>query len=188
MNPQDLIRPGVGLETAVRLLHELLGEVRLSREAMKAYSVHRLRDTHARLDEVTSTTESAATEMLNGLDRALATVDEAQRTGGPAAAAVFDRLRAEVNELYGHLQFQDIISQQLAGVGALLAEIEARMETVADILDRSATPAPAMPAAPAGALTYNPDASARDAAGRQATIDEAFSAAHRPAPAERLAR
>lgn len=159
---------------------EALHGVRLTREAIRSYSVDRLRDTHARLSEVSSATETAAMEMLNGLDRSLAMIDQIESGMGEGAAglhAQFAGLRAEVNNLYGHLQFQDIISQQLAGVSAMLGEVEGRMQQLADLFDGALAPgaAPRAPAAPADA-SYNPDATMHGVAERQAMIDAAFGA------------
>ena len=66
-------------------LSQVLSGIRLTRETIQSYSVERLRDTHDRLSEVTSTTETAAMQMLNGLDRTLAMIDELERSseGGP---------------------------------------------------------------------------------------------------------
>jgi hypothetical protein len=158
-------------------LSRALDSIRQTREALKSCSVGQLRDTHARLDEVSSTTESAAMELLNGLDRTLAMIDRLEScAGGQEPDAACAALRNEVNQLYGHLQFQDIIAQQLRGVGAMLVEIEQRFEGVARVFDGPVGEGPAGSALPeAGA--FNPDASMRDARERQAAIDEAFRSA-----------
>ena len=162
--------------------------IRLSREAIQSYSLDRLRDTHSKLSEVSSTTESAAMEMLNGLDRSLAMIDgleTAQGAGtvsGTGTHAQFDALRTEVNQLYGCLQFQDIIAQQLSGVAALLVDVEQRMATLAQLFDHpgvagaeaGGTAAAGAGLAPADPEAYNPDATARNVAERQALVDEAF--------------
>jgi hypothetical protein len=117
-------------------------------------------------------------EMLNGLDRTLAMIDQLEcGTCEEHPKAMSDPLRNEVNELYGHLQFQDIIAQQLHGVGALLVEVEQRVDAVTRLFDGTFNDRPAeLPLAPA-ASAYNPDATMRDAPQRQAMIDEAVQAA-----------
>lgn len=160
-------------------LSQILSGIRHTRETIQSYSVERLRDSHERLNEVTSTTETAAMQMLNGLDRTLAMIDqlEGSSESGPPHGAC-DALRAEVNQLYGHLQFQDIIAQQLHGVAGLLGEVERRVRTITDLFDESVgahcggdRPAARMPL---DHSAFNPDASMHDAADRQAMIDEAF--------------
>jgi hypothetical protein len=160
---------------------EALSGIRISRDLIQAYSADGLRATHARISEVNSATETAAMELLNGLDRTQAMIDQLQ-AGGDSASAVanFDRLRNEVNQLYSCLQFQDIITQQLHGVSAQLAEVEQRMEQVASLFDeqlglRNEDSAPP-PVAMADARTFNAHASMHNVADRQALIDQAFSA------------
>ncbi|MFL5494150.1 MAG: hypothetical protein ACJ8DC_07170 [Gemmatimonadales bacterium] len=139
--------------------------------------MERLRNTHAKLSEVSSATEIAAVEMLNGLDRTLGMIDQLEvdtKENRRASHELCDGLRMEVNQLYGCLQFQDIVTQQLSGVGALLAEIEQRLESVAQLFDEP--PATDQTDEQAAKLhlnvtAFNPDATMRDAAGRQAMID-----------------
>lgn len=159
----------------------VLNGIRLTRETIQTYSTERLRDTHARLHEVSSTSESAAMEMLNGLDRTLAMIDRLeQSTDATPSTDMYDALRAEVNQLYSHLQFQDIIAQQLNGVAAVLVEVEERVQTVTNLFgdalgeSRDATRHPAVRLDPGA---FNPDASVRQTGDRQAMIDEAFRSA-----------
>lgn len=162
-------------------ISEALHGIRLSRETIQSYSTDRLRDTHARLGEVNSTTESAALEMLNGLDRSLQLIDRIEQDGelasGAARKEAFDSLRNEVNQLYSSLQFQDIIAQKLHGITALLADIEGRIETVAAFFDGGQhAPEPVAGELPAPG-SYNPDATMSDAAARQAAADAVLSSA-----------
>lgn len=192
-------RPDASLSEVVRLVHELkarpqlhelpavmrkvyaeiteaLAGIRATRQTIQTHSLARLKDTHERLTEVSSTTENAALEMLNGLDRSLALVDSLEQ-GTHAGAEGWQALREEVNQLYGHLQFQDIIAQQLHGVTALLADIEGRMQAVATLFDEAgAAPRAALiPVAETNA--YNADAKFGDSSDRQALADAAFLAA-----------
>jgi chemotaxis regulatin CheY-phosphate phosphatase CheZ len=155
-----------------------LSGIRVTRETIQMHSMERLRNTHAKLNEVSSATETAATEMLNGLDRTLGMIDQlegATRDNRRPSHEMCDALRMEVNQLYGCLQFQDIITQQLSGVAALLIEIEQRLESVAQLFDDppATDPAAELAAEPHPDPTaFNPDATMRDAAGRQAMIDD----------------
>jgi hypothetical protein len=190
--------PGVLLQ-AYGEIAGALGGIRLSREAIQVHAVDRLRHTHDKLAEVSSATESAATEMLDGLDRSLAMIDRLEALGASGSAQPADpdgrslhqALRDEVNNLFGVLQFQDITSQQLRGACDLLAEVEQRLSAVANLFDPSVgadVPLPevavALPdTADAGPKTYDAAASTRRAGTRQAMADAILAQAHlAPAP------
>ncbi len=178
-NPEPL--PSALLRVSAELSRVLNG-IRVTRETIQTYSTDRLRDTHARLSEVSTTTESAAMEMLNGLDRTLAMIDELEQVRETSPShATYDALRAEVNQLYNHLQFQDIIAQQLNGVAGVLIEVEQRVQTVASLFDDTLGNQREEPPTATGVeldpASYNPDASMRAVGDRQATIDEAFRSA-----------
>jgi hypothetical protein len=181
--PRTLLRVHSGLARAQQSIREV-------RETIQSYSIDRLRDTHARLSEVSSTTETAAMEMLNGLDRTLAMIDQLESGSRYAPPAVMcEALRNEVNQLYGLLQFQDIIAQKLHGVGALLVEVEPRVDAVASLFDdplETETPRPAGLKLPE-AISYNPDASMRDTPQRKVMVDAAFQSARVPVPGQRAA-
>ena len=166
-----------------------LSGIRVTRETIQKHSMERLRNTHSRLSEVSSATETAAMEMLNGLDRTLGMIDQLERTTDDRRPSheTCDALRTEVNQLYGCLQFEDIITQQLSGVAALLFEIEQRLESVAHLFDDPPTDeqtADRVAEPHLGPTAFNPDATMRDRAGRQAMIDETFRSGranlHRP--------
>ncbi|MGE0441729.1 MAG: hypothetical protein AB7L66_06065 [Gemmatimonadales bacterium] len=156
---------------------DALGGIQKSREAIQHYSFERLRRSHAKLSEVANATESATMELMNGIDRSLALIDQIGTLvpDGPDAQAPVDALRNEVSELFGHLQFQDITAQQLAGVGSLLEDIESRVQAALNLFDGK----PKGPQAASADLAYNADASFDGVEGRQAAIDAAF--ANKPA-------
>jgi len=179
-NLQEL--PGMMLKV-YKEISEALSGIRATRQTIQNHSLERLKDTHERITEVSSTTENAALEMMNGLDRSLALIDTLEK-GGATGADAYQALRDEVNALYSHLQFQDIIAQQLHGVTALLAEIENRMQVVATLFDEAGSESGI---ARLGAITavhedtYNPDAKFGDSSERQALADAAFQSARAPA-------
>jgi chemotaxis regulatin CheY-phosphate phosphatase CheZ len=167
--------PGALLKAYTEITAVLSG-IRVTRETIQHHALDQLRDTQERLNMVSSATESAAMEMLNGLDRTVGLVDRlAAAPGGDPE--VLGQLRAELDQLFGHLQFQDITTQQLRGVMSLLVEVETRIARVADLFDKSLaspeeTPAPAKK----GPTTedHNPDAVWVQDSARQAAIDAAF--------------
>jgi chemotaxis regulatin CheY-phosphate phosphatase CheZ len=174
--PQLVGLPGAVL-TAYNEIAEALHGIRLTRQTIQAHALDRLRHTAEKLSEVTATTESAATEILNGLDRSLAALDRLDGEADERRSAAAAALRAELNQLFGHLQFQDITSQQLRGVMQLLAEVEERITRVAELLDHSLNPGTAAPPRPQAAgdpQSYNPDATALDVTRRQKEADITF--------------
>jgi hypothetical protein len=154
---------------------DALGGIRQSREALQSFALERLRKNQNKLAEVSSATESATLSLMDGLDRSLGLIDGIQemvRTDNPASPSgeAFDHLRDELNQLFGYLQFQDITSQQLAGVGALLEDIEQRVLAAARLFNRGVDAV----AADDPAAAFNGEASFQDVASRQAAIDAAF--------------
>ncbi len=157
-----------------------LGGIRLSREAIQSHAIDRLRDTYARLDKVTSETESATTLILDGLDRSLAVIDQIAEANGNGASPgekekavqeAVDTLRAEVMELFNHLQFQDITAQQLRGAIELLNDVEGRLEALAKVFDPSCLTQHGWEQ-DSGGEDHNAEASMSDAEARQALADE----------------
>lgn len=166
-------------------LHELVGAgyaelqrvmemLRQSRNVLAGPAVERIHHTHDKLREVSAATELAATDILDGLERAGAMVDELDTlaTDDPAgkAATVRTSLRDELFALMGHMQFQDITSQQLAYASSVLVEMETRLAHLLQIFD----PAAVSPAgvAPPPAVAWDPEASTRNREERQAVADE----------------
>ncbi len=175
------------LLAAYTTISDALSGIRLTREAIHTHTVQRLHDSHNKLNEVSSATESATMEMMNGLDRSLAIIAELEQ-GKVSDPAAFDRLRDEVNGMFNHLQFQDITTQQLAGVAQFLDDIELRIAGVVGLFDTAlGGPGPEDPGAPAARLdsrnlAFNPDASLNETEARQAMIDAAFGPRCTPAP------
>jgi chemotaxis regulatin CheY-phosphate phosphatase CheZ len=159
----------------------VLDSLRQSRSLLERAAVEKLQHTHDKLREVSNATETAATDILNGLDRANTMVDDldayALTHGEPDGRGASTRtaLRDELFALMGHMQFQDITSQQLTYASAVLTEMEARLTNIARAFDPAVFGhAPLDPGAPAatGPVTYDPNASTQDRAARQAVADE----------------
>ena len=90
-----------------------------------------------KLTEVSSATEMATSELLDGLDRALLLVDQLEV--GPSSsdddADPRDDLREELHRLVTVLQFQDITKQQLGNASTVLEERMLRLAEVFDLSD-----------------------------------------------------
>lgn len=162
----------------------ILDGIRLTREAIEAHAVERIRDTQSRLSHVTSTTESATLELMNGLDRSIELVNSLeQRANRQASAAEFQQLRDEVGALYNHLQFQDITAQQLAGVAHSLLELETRVSAVAAMFDRNVEASAreellrAFESTGSAHLAFNPDATMQRSRADQRMVDATFEGA-----------
>lgn len=177
--PAALVALPTILERANAELQSVLANLSENRVALQSATLDALQQTSDKLKQVTSTTESAATGILDALERAGTLVDdlEAADHAGDSAASqgARDCLRDEIFGMMGALQFQDITAQQLAHAASLLGETEARLCQLAQLLD----PAAAGTVLPAGPdpRTFDPRATAHGAVARQALADAVFAAA-----------
>jgi hypothetical protein len=160
---------------------KVLGSLRESRTVLKRTAVDQLHQTHDKLREVTNATQVAATDILDGLDRAVALVDDmdARVKDGDADGGrdLRNKLRDELFSLMGCMQFQDITAQQLTYASSVLTEIESRLSQLATVLDPTGlqvaagatiSPGSAVP------VTFDPRASMENAESRQAVADQIF--------------
>ena len=160
----------------------VLGSLRESRTVLERSTVERIQQTHAKLREVSDATEVAATDILNGLERSLALVDQMDQkaTEGDARseADLRQTLRDELFALMGCMQFQDITTQQLNYASSVLTEMENRLAELARVLDPTTFGTMRIPRAtpvkPNGPVNYDPAASTENAEARQAVADEIF--------------
>ncbi|HEY8379126.1 MAG TPA: hypothetical protein VIK91_21685 [Nannocystis sp.] len=166
---------------------ETLRILRRTRSALERATVEQVQATQQKLREVSSTTELAATDMLDGLDRAIAMVDRldalaAERQDDEESKNVRAELREELYRLIVVLQFQDIAAQQLSHASNVLRNVEQRLERVVGLLDEadlvSSPDRDSEGEAPNQAhertRSYDPAASMLDAEDRQALADEIF--------------
>ena len=171
------------LDRANTQIISVLTRLREGRAAIETTAVGKVRLTQDKLREVTSATEDAATNIMDACDRATTLVDEldgidASETPDRAkASGLRGSLRDELFLMMGALQFQDITSQQLAHASAVLDEMEQRMIEVAKLFDPAVSLELAKPAAPVETeeLTYDANATTRNADSRQALADDIFS-------------
>lgn len=181
--------PAAMLRTLLRAYGEVLGVIeglRRSRSSLTQATLARLHTTNAKLGEVSSTTEVAASDMLDDLDRALALLDrlDERGAGDEEGAGLRMDLRERLDSVVNHLQFQDITSQQLGYASSVLDDVEARLASVASALARAGgVDAADDPGGGAQALpepdhephpTCDPRASTDGSGDRQALADEIF--------------
>ncbi|MEO7996729.1 MAG: hypothetical protein ABI852_04745 [Gemmatimonadaceae bacterium] len=171
------------LDRANSQIIAVLTRLREGRAAIENTAVGKLKVTQDKLREVTSATEDAATNIMDACDRANSLVDELDGIDAEPApdlaksATIRGSLRDELFLMMGALQFQDITSQQLAHASAVLDEMEQRMIEIAKLFDPALTfEIPKAPAPSNVALSYDANATTRDADSRQAVADEIFTA------------
>ena len=173
-------------KTLLRAYGEITGileRLRESRGILEQAAVEKLQHMNDKLREVSSATELAATDILNGLDKAVGMVDEldtlaAAPDGAAKAAEIRTTMRDELFGLMVHLQFQDITTQQLAYASSVIADMETRLAQIVAIFDPTAMgfemPRELIATAPAGPQTFDPNATNSNATDRQALADELF--------------
>lgn len=148
-----------------------------SRDSMQAAAVEKLQHTSAKLLEVSSATEVAATGIMDGLDRATALVDELDaldKSGEARPVQVRTLLRDELFDAINCLQFQDITTQQLNYASSILVGLEERLAGLARTLEPTGLAGAQVVPLTVGELTFDPDASVNNAAGRQLLADSIF--------------
>ncbi len=163
-------------------VHAMLASIRTGREHIRVAATERLAHTNEKLDEVSSATATAAIDIMDALDRAIAKVDELETEevlAEPArGTAIRMDLRDELFAVMGHMQFQDITSQQIMHVQSLLADMENRLSEIANLFDHQAgdaaanAPTPVVaPRTEKDAHSFDPNATLSDAEARQALAD-----------------
>ena len=152
----------------------LIARFRESPGVLDTSGIEKLQLMRGRLHEVSSATETATTDILDGLSRAFALVEQLD-----SAAALSDAqrhqmaasLREELSGLSNHLQFQDITSQQLVHIAALLGDMRSRLSEVVSIVGPTSMGSAEGPAASSAALN---DPWTGDGGRGQAVADEIF--------------
>jgi chemotaxis regulatin CheY-phosphate phosphatase CheZ len=177
------------LERANHQILNVLAHLRETRTALQSTAFEKLQATHDKIKEVTSATEDAAINIMDACDRAnsivdeLDTLDQQDVPDREKATGLRATLRDEIFLMMGALQFQDITSQQLSHASAVLIEMETRLIEVARLFDanvlieQSVSKVPMPPSE----QTYDPNATTKNAEGRQALADQIFTVVKAPA-------
>ena len=168
------------LEQANNQILGVLSRLRASRAALQTTAIEKLATTHEKIREVNSATEDAAINIMDACDRAtqlvdeLDTIDASETPDREKASGIRSTLRDELFLMMGALQFQDITSQQLAHASAVLIEMEQRLLDVARLFDHNVDASIVLPTDTPDSSTFDPNATTRNAEGRQALADEIF--------------
>jgi uncharacterized phage infection (PIP) family protein YhgE len=160
-------------------INSVLANLRRSRDMLEQSTVEKLQQTNSKLQEVTSATETAATDMLDGLDRALGMVDEldTESESNPGRAAeVRGDLRNELFSLMNCLQFQDITTQQINYASSVLVDMEHRLAELAKLFDPKlfGIDGSELQLTPRLGASFDPAATTSAAEERQALVDAIF--------------
>jgi hypothetical protein len=118
----------------------ILARLRESRGTLEQGAMAKLKHMQEKLTEVSRASETAANQLLDGLERAALMVDELDAlaedpAGASRGAELRGAMREEILGLVMHLQFQDITAQQLAYVSSVIVEIEQGFAQMGAIFD-----------------------------------------------------
>jgi len=165
------------LEQANKEIVQILESLRKNKTQLQSAAVERLQHTHSKLEEVNSTTESAATGILDSLDRAQGILDtldgdDPDKTG--KTAELRDAMRNELFAITEALQFQDITSQQIRYAANVLVELEDKLISVLHLIDVTGLDEAHAALHGTNRGTYDPNATTKDREGRQHVADEIF--------------
>ena len=172
------------LEQANKEIVGILESLRKNKSQLQSAAVERLQHTHSKLEEVNSTTESAASGILDSLDRAqgyLDTLDTEDADKTSKSAEVRDAMRNELFAITEALQFQDITSQQIRYAATVLVELEEKLMSVLHLIDVTGLEDAHSGLHDNNKGTYDPHATTKDREVRQHVADEIFEGDQAPA-------
>ena len=168
--------PGI-LVQANKEIVSILESLRKNKSQLQSAAVERLQHTHSKLEEVNLATESAATGILDSLDRAqsyLDTMDADDPAPGTASSELRDAMRNELFAITEALQFQDITSQQIRYAANVLVELEEKLMSLLHMIDITGIDDVSAHLHDAGRDTYDPNATTKNREVRQHVADEVF--------------
>lgn len=167
--PDVLVRASV-------IINKMLESLRAGQQVLKSAAVEKLHSTNEKLSEISSATETAATDIMDGIERAMVLLDELDGEDvGPRGSEIGGQVRDELFGVMNHLQFQDITSQQLSHASSIIQDMERYLDEFAGLFDvHSAGKLPEREPEATGVYprAFDPAATTRDAERRQAIVDE----------------
>jgi hypothetical protein len=160
-------------KSLLRAYAETLGivaRIQGAAESPEQAEFDRLSQVNGNLREVTSATEVAASDILDGLGRAIAVVERLDTDGSDAdrRRELVASLREELYDVVAHLQFQDIMAQRLNHVSTLLGQMRRRLLEMLTVF----TPAGVVAAELESLTVFETTASMLNTAERQAVVEE----------------
>jgi chemotaxis regulatin CheY-phosphate phosphatase CheZ len=124
------------LSRAALIINKMLESLKAGQQVLQRAAVEKLHHTNTKLHEISTATESAATDIMDGLDRAFLLVDQLDGEDvGPRGAEIGGQLRDELFAVMTHLQFQDITSQQLDHASSIIQDMEHYLDEFVVLFD-----------------------------------------------------
>jgi chemotaxis regulatin CheY-phosphate phosphatase CheZ len=164
-------------------INGLITMLKDSRDVLEKAALHRLHRTNKHLQDVSSATETAATDMLDGVDRTMGLLDElmTERDGGGDGLATAEQIRDVLHGFVISCQFQDITSQQLGYASSVLVDLEDRLARISAVFgdecfseEEIGEMETELEDVLESHTTCDPDASLGDAEARQGLADSIF--------------
>lgn len=166
------------LPQVYREIEAILLKLKASRRVIQSTPLGELQHTNEKLRQVTATTEVAAADIMDAVDRAFTKIDQLETKDGAdlseEAGVVRAELRDELYAVMNHLQFQDITTQQIHHSLSIISEMESRLEQLTELFQVKDQVAALRLPEPVGPVTFDPHATTGDADVRQALADELF--------------
>jgi hypothetical protein len=157
--------------TLLRAYAETIGVVTRIRQScgmLDNEGLDRLEQMRGRLHEISNATETATTDILDTVTRAIAIAERIDGAAEGERGRLVVSLKEELAGVSTHLQFQDITAQQLGHLANLIADMRHRITHVVTMFAQP----DANPDMPGG--VYDPNASTSGSAAGQAVADEIF--------------
>ena len=132
-----------------QLVHNVIDSIHSSRKELKMSVDGLLKQTGNQLHKITSTTQDATNKILDEADKLnsdqdiiIGKLDELKKAAaGDATDAIIEEIKGMVYSnqestfnIMGHLQFQDITAQQIAGAYSLLSDTEKTLIYVSNLM------------------------------------------------------
>jgi chemotaxis regulatin CheY-phosphate phosphatase CheZ len=158
--------------TLLRAYAETIGVVTRIRQScgmLDNEGLDRLEQMRGRLREISTATETATTDILDTVTRAIAIAERIDGAAEGERGKLVVSLKEELGGVSTHLQFQDITAQQLGHLANLIADMRHRITHVVTMFAQPG----ATPDVKGG--VYDPNASTSGSAAGQAVADEIFS-------------
>jgi hypothetical protein len=171
---EETVEAAPGLRNAQHEIEGMLENVRASRDVLEPPTVASVSHLQAKLMEVSSVSEHATRDILDGLEGALSLVDAldaiaATDGDSPRAQEARNALREELFGMMQPLQFQDITTQQLAYASHVIVQMEDRLTHLVSLFDPS--PRPPVYSVPPMGRAFDPNATC-NTGDAQARVDE----------------
>jgi hypothetical protein len=146
--------------------------VQRNRSLIENGGIENLHHMQGKINEISATAEVATADVLDAVGRGIAAIDRLAGAEGAQAKtrqALVAQAREDLTAALGHLQFQDITSQQLNYLSSRLLDMRSRLEEMARLFGPYF-----VSFANHSIGAFDPAASTENVEARQAVADEIF--------------